>query len=115
MAIGILGGSARGTAYVDYDITISAKTGEVSNWTLSTPNGQTCYTQTILTSDISPNLYIDGNTDFQLIPRMETITQWGLEQFGWLSAAESTAEGIKVYSMTGQPSFDIPVTLRVMM
>ena len=113
MSIGVIGSSGRTNNYVDYNVTISHQTGGVDNWALDTTAGANCYTQTVLTADIDTNLYIDGATDFYVIPNPATITESSLDQFSWLSAAESTSTGIKFYSMTGKPSFDIPVTIRV--
>lgn len=115
MAIGVVGSSGRTNNYVDYDVTITAQSGDpaVDNWTADATAGANAYTQTVLTADISANLYIDGATDFYVIPNPQTITESALDQFGWISAAESTSTGIKFYSMTGKPSFDIPVTIRV--
>lgn len=114
MAIGIVGGgSSRYNAHIDYDVTITASTDGVSNWQKDETAGTNCYVQTVLTADISRNLYVDGNTDFQVIPHPEKITEWALDQFGWIGAAESTATGIKFYCFIGQPSFDIPITLRI--
>ena len=112
MAIGVIGSAGKQNAYKDFDVTIAAQTGGVDNWVADTSVGPNAYTQTVLTADISPNLYIDGATDFYVIPKPGAITESALEQFSWLSAAESTATGIKFYSVTGKPSFDIPVTIR---
>lgn len=113
MAIGVIGSAGKQNAYKDFDVTISAQTGGVDNWTADATVGANAYTQTVLTADISPNLYIDGATDFYVIPNPNAITESALGQFSWISAAESTSTGIKFYSVTGKPSFDIPVTIRV--
>lgn len=115
MAIGVVGSSGRTNNYVDYDVTITAQSGDpaVDNWVADSSAGPNAYVQTVLTADISSNLYIDGGTDFYVIPNPQTITESALDQFSWISAAESTSTGIKFYSMTGKPSFDIPVTIRV--
>ena len=113
MAIGVIGSSGKKNSYIDYNVTILAQTEGVDNWVADSTVGSNAYTQTVLTADISPNLYIDGGTDFYVIPNPTTITDSALEQFSWLSAAESTSTGIKFYSITGKPSFNIPVTIRV--
>lgn len=115
MAIGVVGSSGRTNNYVDYDVTITARSGDpaTDNWVADATAGASAYVQTVLTADISSNLYIDDATDFYVIPNPQTITESALDQFSWISAAESTSTGIKFYSMTGKPSFDIPVTIRV--
>lgn len=113
MAIGVIGSAGKQNAYKDFDVTITAQSGGVDNWTADATVGATAYTQTVLTGDISSNLYIDGATDFYVIPNPATITESALEQFSWISACESVSTGIKFYSVTGKPTFDIPITIRV--
>lgn len=115
MAIGVIGSSGRTNNYVDYDVTVTAQSGDpaTDNWHADATAGQNAYVQTVLTGDISSNLYVDAATDFYVIPNPQTITESALDQFSWISAAESTSTGIKFYSMSGKPSFDIPVTIRI--
>lgn len=113
MAIGVIGSAGKRNTYKDFNVTISAQTGGVDNWTADSSVGTNAYTQTVLTADISANLYIDGATDFYVIPNPPAITESALEQFSYISACESTSTGIKFYSVTGKPTFDIPVTIRV--
>lgn len=115
MSIGVIGSSGRTNNYVDFDVTIPAQSGDPAqdNWVAEPSAGPNAYSMTVLTADISSNLYIDDGTDFYVIPNPQTITESALDQFSWISAAESTSTGIKFYSMTGKPSFDIPVTIRI--
>ena len=73
MAIGVIGSSGKQNAYKDFNVTISAQTGGVDNWAADATVGATAYTQTVLAEDISPNLYIDGATDFYIIPNPNAI------------------------------------------
>ena len=113
MAIGVMPSVGKTMDTVDYNITITAKTGNTDNWEADATVGTDCYTQTVLTADISPNLYIDGGTKFYVLPHPNSVTSSALEQFAWLACAESTDTGIKFYSVRGKPSFDIPVTIRI--
>lgn len=121
MSIGVIGSCGKMKRYADFEFTIPYQKSGVDAWTQDATAGDTCYSQIVLAEDINPSLYVDGATDFYVMPNPTVITQSALEQFSYISIADSTSisEGgvtkgaIKFFSMTGKPTFNIPVIIRI--
>ena len=114
---GIISSVGQQIPYRDFDIVLTAETSGTSNWVADASIGGDAYTQTKLTADISPSVWIDANTHFDVLPckrsGQQVLTESDLDIFASISYAESTATGIKFVSVTGQPTADIPLTLRI--
>lgn len=118
MAIGLIGSVGKAeqvVPYVDHDITVAAQTSGQDNWTVYSSGGTNCYVYDLPISDI-PGGGIDLDSDFAVLPR-GTITATLLENFSNINAAEITnindTPVLRFYSMTGKPSVDITITLRI--
>lgn len=110
---GILSGVGNFRTYKDYLVTIPANA-----WAAGT-GGQDGYVNTVLQSTISPDITIDANTVFDVIPT--NVTTGALGAFARINAAESvqvtednvTVGAIKFYALSNAPAADITVRIRI--
>lgn len=118
MAVGIIGSvgkSAEKITFNDYDVTLVATQQGTDNWISYSAAGSNCYVYDFKFTDL-PNAGLTVDSDVAVLPR-GTITEAMLNSFAQINAVESgnfnNADAIRFYSMTGKPSADIQITLRV--
>lgn len=118
MAVGILGSvgkSAEKITYNDYDVTLVATQSGTDNWIPYSTAGSNCHVYDFRFTDL-PNAGLTVDSDVAVLPR-GTITESMLSAFSQINAVESgnfnNVEAIRFYSMTGKPTADIQITLRV--
>ena len=118
MAVGIIGSvgkSAEKITFNDYDVTLVASQSGTDNWISYNTAGSNCYVYDFKFTDL-PNAGLTTSSDVAVLPR-GTITETMLNNFAQINAVESgnfnNVDAIRFYSMTGKPTADIQITLRV--
>lgn len=119
MAVGIIGSVGKGNekiTYNDYNVTLVASSQGVDNWLPYSTAGANCYVYDLRFSDV-PLANLTTTSDVSILPRGE-ITESLLANFSSINAVEvgtfNNVDAVRFYSMTGKPTNDITITLRVL-
>lgn len=118
MAVGIIGSvgkSAEKITYNDYDVTLVATQSGTDNWIPYSTAGINCHVYDLRFTDL-PNAGLTVDSDVAVLPR-GTITEAMLNNFAQINAIETgnfnDVDAIRFYCMTGKPTADIQVKVRV--
>lgn len=118
MAVGIIGSvgkSAEKITFNDYDATLVATQSGTDNWIPYSAAGTNCHVYDLKFTDL-PDAGLTTSSDVAVLPR-GTITEAMLNNFAQINAVETgnfnNADVIRFYCMTGKPTADIQIKLRV--
>lgn len=119
MAIGIIGAVGKSNekmTYSDHDVTLVASQGGTDNWIPYSAAGTNCHVYDLRFTDL-PTAGLSTSSDVTVIPR-GSISESMLANFSQINAVETgnynNLDVVRFYSMTGKPTSDIEITLRVL-
>lgn len=119
MAIGIIGAVGKSNekiTYSDHDVTLVASQGGTDNWIPYSTAGTNCHVYDLRFTDL-PGANLTTSSDVTVLPR-GTISESMLTNFSQINAVETGTfndlDVVRFYSMTGKPTSDIQITLRVL-